>query len=486
MKKTKLLGNADSDRGYLDRRRLLKYVGAAAAVIGASALGLDYVMNPTSLQSQSSSDLANTTVADYDELIKTTSETLGKYDTDPHGSLDELTTEIPTFIQKLGIDRLAYHSRSLSIMQSQLSSLESQLTSIQSLTKRFQAPEPVKVNTKTNVAASYVTGWGMFPGRASTWTDGISIPVYGRYRADDSSVADWDIKYALEHGISTFLVDYTQAGSGHAQAFEAGLMHSRFFDKIGFAILYDVCCPTGSDYAQTQKTVSYVAQNYFSKANYLKIDGKHPVFWIYALQNIAEELGVEKTRKFVKDIRKIASTEGYDIFVVGDLMSMNHERADIDALTAEVDAITCFNLDRAGTDIQGNIVVYPYSAYVEGYLKEKKFWKQYAANQGKAFVPSSCPGFSNRALYESGVDNWLEEFTDATPEEFTKSCLYDLELVDPKVNLAFLDAWNEYGEKSVLAPLISTGFTTINAAREAYAIEPANGWPDDVLPGELY
>jgi hypothetical protein len=33
----------------MDRRRFLKYAGATAAVVGVSALGLDYVLRPSPL-----------------------------------------------------------------------------------------------------------------------------------------------------------------------------------------------------------------------------------------------------------------------------------------------------------------------------------------------------------------------------------------------------------------------------------------------------
>lgn len=52
----------------------------------------------------------------------------------------------------------------------------------------------------------------------------------------------------------------------------------------------------------------------------MKIGGR-PVFWLYALQNLIDTLGVGRVKKFVEKVREIASAQGYDIYLVGDIMS---------------------------------------------------------------------------------------------------------------------------------------------------------------------
>jgi hypothetical protein len=491
--------SVSNDRTTRISRRKFVVVGGVAvgALATSSAEGLFLIQPLMKTNSDLKTTVNNlkTTVDNFDELTRTTAASLSKYDSDPEIALGEVSSEIGTFLQKLGAERLQYHEKSFDIISRQHDSLAS-------YSRKFQAPEPVKVDSKATVAAYYLTGWGGAT-RSSSWNlnNNDLVPVYGRYNSADPAIADWDIKYALEHGINCFLAPFTKVHSYWENNLEAGLMGSRFFGKMKFAIY--LCTNAwwpgnrnGNNPSQMNSVIkestSYIAQQYFNKPNYLKIDGR-PMFIIYDYRKFAHEFGMEKAKQLADTIRTICSDYGQSVYLVGDIMHTDHTSAYVNYadLISAVDAVTAYNMLFAGVARGKDIVYpdtisYPYDEYVDGNAWENQYWKNFASSRGKGFIPTSSPCFSNRGFYESKIDKWLVELTNPTASKFKESCQSNLQLVDPKLNMVAIEAWNEYGEGDALGPAMNHGFSFLDAARDVFAIKPPMGWPQNILPGELY
>ncbi len=73
-------------------------------------------------------------------------------------------------------------------------------------------------------------------------------PLLGYYREGDPDVMDWQIKWAVEHGISFFAFDWYW-DRGHRQlehALHEGYLRARFRSFIKFCLLWANHNPPGS------------------------------------------------------------------------------------------------------------------------------------------------------------------------------------------------------------------------------------------------
>jgi hypothetical protein len=430
---------------------------------------------------------------DISSFSSKVSDFLNQYNEDPLASLAGVNSVVTEFRSKIG--------RTITQpIESSVSIISSQKAQIDSLNKRFEAPEPVKIDSEVRVAAYYLTGWSIDPNqRSSDWSLGSAYtPMLGAYRSDDPFVADWHIKWALEHGIDTFIVLYGDTSWRSSEALEKGLMKSRYFDKISFAIMFGTWPwmpnnPFGinsDDIFNVAKfSTGYIADKFFGKQNYLRLGGR-PVYEIGYLWNWADAVGIDRATRLVQTIRDTAQERGFDIFLVGDVMTRRHDSPIIDALIEELDAITNYSIPEAGGTWKYHSgrgeLVYPYDDYISGILKEAAHFYERVKSRGKHIIQAIQPGMSNRVLYEKGVDDWLIEYTGSSPNKFKSLCQLIEPYLDADLNMIAVEAFNEFQEGSVLEPHTENGFSYMNSIKYTYAIKPSSGWPKEIIPGQLY
>lgn len=69
------------------------------------------------------------------------------------------------------------------------------------------APQPVPAKTDYLIGAYYYPGWNSPGAWYPIQMAGFPIPLLGFYREGMAEVADWHIKWAVEHGINHFVYD---------------------------------------------------------------------------------------------------------------------------------------------------------------------------------------------------------------------------------------------------------------------------------------
>lgn len=410
-------------------------------------------------------------------------------------------------------------NQEISELEKQKASLASKLTQSEDQTQRLEsrlselrqqrselldAPEPVPVEASAQVAAFYVFGWGNDSMNRGDWRVGTPLhPLLGRYHSNDPWVADWHIKWALEHGIGTFFpltfLEFTDSGQSGIHGFEEGMLHSRFFDqvKIALYLFWEPHWPGNprgvadleTFYLLAQKTVHNLGNRHFARRNILKHENR-PMLFLWSLSGFRYRYGDDAVRQLIDAIREGARSSGFEVYIIGDIMGTWHGEEFYEVVTEQVDAITAWNILDAGSAWPSTPytteLVYGYDEYVKGYQRETRFWSGYAKKRGKGFVPPLSPGFSNRILYDKGIDNWLVELKDSSPEIFRKMCGNAKEFLDPDLNMVLIEAWNEIHESTALEPTMESGFGYLHALRDAFAVKPSIGWPGDVIPGQLY
>ena len=172
-------------------------------------------------------------------------------------------------------------------------------------------PEPKPVTSDYTVACHYYPGWSKNCGSRKNGFDAIQdfperTPLMGYYDEADPEVTDWEIKWAVEHGINCFVYCwYRKDGTmgtpvtrdllhlGHA--IHDGLFHAKYQKYIQFAIMWEcgACEPAKDSADLTENLLPFWVNEYFSKENYLKIDGK-PIVFVYGPTRMVETIGSEE------------------------------------------------------------------------------------------------------------------------------------------------------------------------------------------------
>ncbi len=321
-------------------------------------------------------------------------------------------------------------------------------------------PEPKPVRGDYEVGVYYFPGWGdpvrwqpleAFPERR---------PVLGYYREGLPEVADWHIKWAVEHGITFFCYDWywTQGHRRLEHALHDGYFNAKYRDLMKFCLLWANHFGPGEHSEEDSEAVCrYWIENYFRLPQYFKIDGR-PLVVIFSVYSMERDLGVEGTRKVIARWHELTQQAGVGkIFVAGCGAPAQLPRIK----EMGFDAITGYNWPNCGLGERR------WARFEEVAANYDSLWWRPLARAGllPVITPVSAgwdarPWHGNRALVLS----------DCTPEAFEKHLRAAKRFVDetnqPKVLL--IEAWNEWGEGSYCEPHKQHGFGHVEAIRRVF------------------
>lgn len=370
-------------------------------------------------------------------------------------------------------------------------------------------PEPQPAQTEYLVGAHYFPGWkeGMhfvpWPGETQAWGWYKIVPypnrtpLLGYYDEGSPEVADWEIKWALEHGISYFVYCwYRQRDNvgkplsektlrlGHA--IHEGLFHARYRDRFHFAIMWEN--NNGGGVASLddlmKNLVPFWIDNYFKNPSYLKI-GNKPVLYVYRLARLVEDLGgKDQVRQAMDRLREAVTAAGFDGLV---LLCQYHS----------TDPAMLASIRRCGFD---------YSFAYGWHTRQRRPTAQEAiACQIDAlkawrkadllpFVPTATMGWdpmpwqrdhpTTPGLLPANMTRWV-----LSPEQFqclleqVKTIMDGLPAESLGRRMLLLDNWNEWGEGHYIAPSAGAGFGYLKAVREVFTA--CDNRPDYRSPYEL-
>ncbi|HEY5915175.1 MAG TPA: glycoside hydrolase family 99-like domain-containing protein, partial [Verrucomicrobiae bacterium] len=353
-------------------------------------------------------------------------------------------------------------------------------------------PEPKPVRGPYEVGVYYFPGWKT----ASQWEPLKRFPerkpVLGWYREGDPEVADWHIKWAVEHGITFFAYDwYWSKGARQLEhGLHDGYFKARYRNLLKFCLLWANHNPPGSSSHEDCIAVTrYWIENYFRRPEHLMFNGK-PVVIIFAPDRFTQDLGSEGTQKAFEAMRgecRAAGLKGlYLVACVGDAGGARR------AAEEGYDSVTAYNWP--GLGMTGDGMFGPFDSLVEGY---RRHW-DHLLDQGRlplAPLPV-CGGWDSRPWHG---ENNLVRFG-RTPGLFKQHLLDARRLQEsgrfkpPTPKAILIEAWNEWGEGSYIEPHSEFGFGYLDALRETFSgappvhvdVTPADAGlgPYDVVPSE--
>ena len=346
-------------------------------------------------------------------------------------------------------------------------------------------PAPKPVETKRLVGAHYCPLWKE-GARSGGWGQiepyPLREPLLGWYDEHNPEVTDWEVKWALDHGINFFVYCWYRDGQSEeikpflGHAIHDGLFQSRYGDQFHFAIMWENQFKghwgANSKEDLLDNLFPFWMENYFKKPNYLVIDNK-PVLFIYRTERVVEDLGSEEAvREAFAAMRQQCIDAGFNgLYILGE--DRGKWAANLEQMArVNMDASFCYCWPIGGD---------PDDA--EATAAQEAYWKVRRDMDILPDVLTVSMGWDSTPWHES-LTKWH-----MSPEGFEAVCRKADAFMDtlPDDSLAskflLLDNWNEFGEGHYIAPHRELGFGYLDAVRAAFSDAPETH--EDVVPQDL-
>ncbi len=343
-------------------------------------------------------------------------------------------------------------------------------------------PPPRPVATDMLVGAIHCPLWESE--RVDLWRGVLRhperLPALGLYAQENPEVADWETKWAVEHGISFFVYCWYRDGQGGAvktrfgRGIHDGLFKSRFADAMKFAILWEnqsrAIGGVADERDLLENLVPYWIETYFKHPSYLKVDGK-PVLFIYDTEGFIKDLGgMQEAARAVEAMRAACQAAG-----CGGLTLLGEYRG--------FDPATLTRMKAIGLEAS-----FAYCWHVPGSPSPDVA----AARQLDLIRATRDRGVLPQVITVSqGWSGWHDEGSvwSIPPDRFEQLLrdAKEIAAVLPKDQLGsrmmLLDNWNEWSEGHFIAPSRQHGFRYLDAVRNVFATAPAEHV--DLIPEDV-
>jgi hypothetical protein len=183
-----------------------------------------------------------------------------------------------------------------------------------SLPKASYVPQPQPVKSDYEIGAYYFPGWNS----GAKWEPvrrvaPIRKPVLGWYDEGNPECVDWQIKWAVEHGISYFMVDwYWSAGNRSLEHWLKAYEQAKYRKYLKWCVMWANHNPPNTHSEADQRAVTkFWIDNYFKMPEYYRINDM-PVIIMWAPGNLRRDMGgTEGARKALEISQQMAREAGY-------------------------------------------------------------------------------------------------------------------------------------------------------------------------------
>jgi len=355
-----------------------------------------------------------------------------------------------------------------------------ELTAAPQVAKGSYVPEPKPVRSKYEIGAFY------FPGFPTTgqWQPIRDFPnrkpILGWYDEANPECADWQIKWAVEHGISFFMVDwYWCKGSRHLEHWVKDAYGKAKYRKyLKWAVMWANHNPPQTHSVEDWRSVTqYWVDHCFSMPEYYRIDNRPAVF-IWAPQNVRSDLGgSSQAAKLYAMSQQMAKAAGYPGIYFAAMSSHDNPERSKELVSEGFEAATTYHgfqlaHQRAKSDR------FPFSALLDTC---PELWRDAEKSaQGLRYLPIVDTGWDDRPWHgDKSVVMYGR-----TPELFGKLCRLARQHADRTgEKIIAIGPMNEWGEGSYIEPYAEYGFQDLDQLRAAFC-EPGD-WPPNLIPSDV-
>ena len=288
-------------------------------------------------------------------------------------------------------------------------------------------------------------------------------PYLGWYDEGNPEVADWEIKWQVEHGIDfeqycwyrpDDAVDHPIKNGVLEHGIREGLFNARYSRLKKFTIMYtnEGAGKTNPDDWQ-RHIVPYWIEYFFQDPRYLKVDGK-PVLAIYSLPKLLTDFGGEKgAARALIVLRKACRDAGFPGIVI-----LCEER--------QADTVSMRQMEVIGIDYCFSYTWYTGDTQVQ--RKKMEAQRKAAAGVGLGVVPSFSVGWDPSPWGGKG-DGWASVEDYRVLAQWTKDTYMPALPADSVgTKMVLLPNWNEFGEGHFIMPSNLAGFGYVDALRKVF------------------
>jgi hypothetical protein len=343
-------------------------------------------------------------------------------------------------------------------------------------------PEPQPVQTSLLIGAQDCPLWEA--DKPNMWAQVRKhperIPALGFYAQENPEVADWETKWAVEHGVSFFLYCWYRASQGEpvkmhfGSAIHDALFHSRFQDKVKFAIMWENQARGTAGVADEkdlmENLLPFWLSNYFKRPDYLKIDNK-PLLFVYRPEFLVQDLGsTENVARAFDRMRQACRDAGFDgLYLLGEYRGLDPNHLTLmKQLGLDYTFAYCWHVPNS-------------PAPEEAIRAQMQYIRR---TQELGILPQVV-------TVSQGWSGWADEGSiwKLPPADYARLLTQAREFIatlppnELGSQLLLLDNWNEWGEGHYIAPFTEYGFGYLDAVRKisSNAPEPHT----DLIPEDL-
>jgi len=345
-------------------------------------------------------------------------------------------------------------------------------------------PVPRPVTSDYEVGAFYFPGWDT----RVRW-DRVALPaperkpLLGYYDEGNPECVDWQIKWAVEHGISWFLVDwYWSEGNRHLEHWVKAFAKARYRSYLKWCVMWANHNKPGSHSLEDMRQVGeYWAENCFSMPEYYRIDDR-PVVVMWQANNLRRDLGgSDAARKGLDIAREAARKAGYKgiYFVAMKWPEASTDPAEIRRLADEGYEMTSIYhyMHDGGKSEDPTHFSFAHCAESNG-----PFLRTRHDTGILPFLPNLSTGWSSWPWHGESA----RVIYGRTPALFRKICEDARRFADDTgVKRLALGPLNEWGEGSYIEPCTEYGFEMYDVVRDVFCRRPAEGWPPNFGPKDV-
>ena len=347
-------------------------------------------------------------------------------------------------------------------------------------------PEPKPVKTDILIGAHNCPLWER--DRADLWDQVVKrhqerTPALGIYAQDNPELADWETKWAVEHGVSYFIYCWYRTSQGgpvttmfEQSAFDDALFKSRFEKNMKFTIMWENqrrgFAGIADEKDLLENLMPYWIEKFFKRENYLKIDNK-PVLFIYQPHDVSRDLGgADKARAAFDAMREACKKAGFDgLYLLGEYRGTDpnflksYKDLGLDYVFAYCWPIGGSPDPKHAIDVQMH--------YLSEVQKHREIMPQLVT-------------------LTQGWSGWKDEGTiwKIPPKDYETLLRRGKEFIEQNIpkdelgsKMLILDNWNEWSEGHYIAPYREYGFGYLDAIRRVFSNAPEEH--EDLIPADI-
>ena len=355
-----------------------------------------------------------------------------------------------------------------------------QFTAAPTVSDTSYVPEPQPVKGVCDVGVFYFPGWQSIARWQPIFDFPERKPVLGWYDESNPECADWQIKWAVEHGVTFFMVDwYWCRGNRHLEHWlHEAYMKARYRKHLKWAVMWANHNPPGSHSADDwRKVTQYWIDHYFKTEEYYRIDGMPAVF-IWSPGNIRRDIGGSGQAAELYAMSQRMAREAGLPGIYFAAMSSHESGPACRQLEAEgYRGFTSYHGFRIAEQRTGNRRF----AFEEVVRTSRELWRAADERAGRLlYMPIVDTGWSSEPWHR----NKARVISGRTPELFGELCRAARQYAEETgKRIVAVGPWNEWGEGSYIEPYAQFGFQDLDQLRDAFC--GAGEFPPNLVPADV-